>query len=484
MATSEYPPYILTPFDNVMPQSYVPTMFFFPESSKTNVSTMVDTLRDGLSKTLDAMKPLSGTIQAFGQQGGLCVTAPWNSIDDIFHVKDLTQEEGMEYQKLKDNEFHMKYLDLDLLLPMAKYTKDRKIVMVAEVNIIKGGLIVVLYVHHRFTDGMGTSAVTKVWAAHCRGDESSQCVRPEMMDRERLMQGWGCASLADSPDFSLRPVEKKASFPSILTNIFNDILGWTTACLRKWIPTLEPGVSAISQCEMAIFFFAKGKLAELKRMVSSEECTGRDDGWVSTNDALCALISCCVPYARDKEFYTMDGGKCQVVLPMSGRRLLDPPLPADYIGNVLSFIRADVSNQSNDSMEAKVAKVAHLIRSQIKQRDERYLRMTISALLSAGDFAKVMFRPPSASDAVICISSWANQGFYDLNWGDAVGAGIERVGFGRGVKNLCVILPELSGPKFTGDQCGLEVAIGLEKGQIERLKNNELFMRFAEWRGH
>lgn len=173
MATSGHSPFILTPLDNVMPRNYVPRILFFPKSPGTDVFIMVDKLRDGLSKTLDAMKPLSGTIQAYGQQGGLCVNAPWNSVDDIFHVKDLTHEEGLEYQKLKDNEFSIKDRDIRLLMPMEIFTKIEKTVMFVELNIIKGGLVMVLCLHHSFTDGIGTVAITNVWAAYCRGDDSS-----------------------------------------------------------------------------------------------------------------------------------------------------------------------------------------------------------------------------------------------------------------------------------------------------------------------
>lgn len=477
MATSGHPTFILTPIDNSMPRNYVPKVLFFPESPGTNVSTMVDTLRDGLSKTLDAIEPLSGTIQAFGQQGGLCVTAPWNSVDDIFHVKDLTHEERLEYQNIKENHFFLESSHKKLLFPTAIFVKIEKTVMFAEVNIIKGGLIMVLCLHHSFTDGSGTVAITKAWAANCRGDDSSQCIRPETMDRERLMRGWGSASLADFPEFASGPIEKKAPSPIILTHIVTKFLGWMTARLGLWTPNAPPN------CENALFFFPKQKLAELKQMASTQEGAEKGDGWVSTNDALCALIGSCVSDASDKEGHRTIDGSCEVGVTVGGRRLLDPPLPADYIGNILFFVRVAVSNHSIDSMETKIAKLAHLIRSQIKQHDERYLGKLISALSSVEDFAKVAGRPRGASRPSVGISSWANQGFYDIIWGDAIGAGIERVRFYYHVKNLCIILPQLDASKFAGDQCGLEVVIGLEKGQIERLKKNEFFMRFAEWRG-
>lgn len=48
---------------------------------------------------------------------------------------------------------------------------------------------------------------------------------------------------------------------------------------------------------------------------------------------------------------------------------------------------------------------------------------------------------------------------------------------------MCWIMPELKAPCFVDDECGLEVLVGgLEREQMARLKQNELFMRFAQWR--
>lgn len=163
------------------------------------------------------------------------------------------------------------------------------------------------------------------------------------------------------------------------------------------------------------------------------------------------------------------------------RRALNPPLPADYIGNIINTVSVSVPSQSIVSTPAKVSEMAHALRNQITQRNERYVRKLIAALSSVGDLAKVVLTPASPSEDKILFSSWANQAFYDINWGDTVGTRIERT---RGLSHaaLCLILPELSAPSFTEDECGLEAVINLNRRGMERLKQNELFMRFAQWR--
>ena len=166
---------------------------------------------------------------------------------------------------------------------------------------------------------------------------------------------------------------------------------------------------------------------------------------------------------------------------MGLRRALDPPLPESYIGNVLGFLTVRVPNQSMDSTPALVSEVAYGLRDQIKQHKEPYLRKVIAALSSVEDISKVTTTLPSANEGGILCSSWATLKYHDINWGDGVGTHIERTRAPT-VPNLFIILPELSAPSFAGEDCGLEAVLNLKKGEMERLKQNELFMRYAQWR--
>ena len=380
MATSGPEKFSLSPLDNTMPRAHVPKLFFLPGTNESDVSTVIKTLRDGLSKTLEALTPLSGTMQATGLRGELCVTAPWSSVDDIFRVNDLRHEGGLDYQQLKDNDFPLQGLDMSLL-PLADMMKSEKAVLIVQVNIIKGGVILVPCLHHSFTDGNGAVAINRVWAAYCRGEDGSQLVTREMTDRQQLMQGWGNATLDEFPEYRVRPIESEAlAYEKIAAN-------------------------ATTQSEGAIFFFPKRKMLDLKAMASAME-SGEDGGaWISTNDALCALISCCVNAATDEETSTTADKSCSVLMVVDGRGTLKPPLPKDFIGNVTTFVKFVVPHSTFDSAPAQVANVAHLIRSQIKRRDERSIRRVISAMSSVEDVSRVMLKTASASESELSFTS-------------------------------------------------------------------------------
>ena len=480
MAMPAPTPFLLTPIDNVMPRHLLPKLLFFPESSGQDVLTAANALRDGLSKTLKAITVLSGTVQAIGQKGELCVTAPWNTVDDIFLVNDLRNKEGLSYQDLRDKNFPMEDLDKRILMPVARIRGVGNPVLIVQANIIRGGIITSLLLHHNFTDENGTAAIAEVWAAYCRGEDGSRLVTREMIDRGRLMQrGWESASLADVPEYSLMP-DQQAPSGSLVSCIYTFFRDWLTLRLRGWTMGTKKlegeKFPEPTKIDSAIFFFPKDRLVELKSLAKNH--SEDDSAWVSTSDALCALLGCCIHCARGEEIRSMANRRCRIALVVQGRRMLDPPLPSEYIGNVTNFASITVPSESVLSTPASVAEIAHLIRHQIKRIDEPYIRKAIAALSSVKDLSRVIPTPPSPSEDTIGVSSWARQRYYDMDWGKTVGTRIERVRFGAGKQNLIIIMPELNCP----NECGVEVEIGLERGQMERLKQNELFMRFSQWR--
>lgn len=459
--------------DSVVGRVYSLKYFFFPESGTADVSTVIDTLRHGVSKTLEAIPLLSGTVQVI-DRGALCIAGPWSAVNDIFRVKDLRQEGQLEYQTLRDKQFPLSVLDDRLLAslggdrepnekispPSSGTMKSEKPVMFVQLNIIRGGIIIALCVSHSFTDGNGIPTITRVLGAYCRGDDGSRLITPEMIDRKRLMRGRGGTTLADFREFGIDSV----------------------AAIKK------PEGSIQQEFEIGIIFFPKGRLAELKSMAFAKENGEFGDRWISTIDALSALLGCCIGSVRDKETRARVDRNWVIRSVLGGRRTLDPPLPEGYIGNVLSFTRIPIPYPSIDSTLAKVVESAHLMRDQIKQRDEAYFQGVIGALSRVKDLGKVKTASLSPSEDGMFITSWANQGFYEIDWGDVVGGRTERVRKNRfrfGHRPICWIMPELSAPYFPDDECWLEVIVnGLDKDEMARLKENELFMRFGQWKSN
>lgn len=462
MALDRDKPYILTPIDNILPRYYVSKLFLFPSSQSVATTDTIEALKDGLEKTVQALPLLAGTVHEIQpatdqeQRGRLCVLPPWHKMSDMFSVEDLTNNRALDYSDLRAAGFPIHKLDAATLLPQeTQLGPNARCVMLVKVNKIKGGLIVVHSLSHGFMDGGGMAVVVKVWAAFCRGEDGARYLTREVMDRSQLMHGTMGSKVADFPELTHTPRAPLAQ----------------TATLGKK-----------QAVQYETFFFSREKLAELKTMASITESQSKSNDWVSTSDALCALLTLCIKDTLPKSIRLTLG------LAMDFRSCLDPPLPADYIGNAVHMLRIPLPQSEEDDDQRSIARTAHLIRRKIQTIDSDYIRRVIGALNSHSvpDISKVFHTRLCPNEGqFLTITSWAKQAFYELDWGPAVGTRIERVRVCKfQYPNLVLIAPMLKGPGFGDDEeGGVEVIFGLEGVAMSRLKEDGLFKRFARWDG-
>ena len=502
MAKSESPPFPLTPIDNVMPRHYVTKLLFFPKSPGSDMSAIKETLQSGLAETLKALPLLSGTVQVIQigvQQGTLYVSAPWNNVSKVFQVRDLRDMRGLNYADLRNKNFPVQGLDRSVLTPIAdiNWQAHQKPVMLVQMNIIRGGFILALCMHHSFTDANGTVAVAKIWAAYCRKENGSRFITRDMIERERLMQ-WGegeRANVGELQQIFLLPKQAQTQSTALSgddISMAKDIPRFghgilptqpqvqSTALSGDNISKAKDIPSVGHEIQSSIFFFSKTKLAELKIMASKKDCDETGSGWISTNDALCSLFGCCIHSASTLD--AEDHDKQAVIdIAVNMRPFLDPPLPSDSIGNVLNRLRIIVPHKTIEPTPKKVTEIAHLIRQKFKLLDQESYRKLLAFLKSLPDISRADILVPENQD-VIGFSSWSKLNFYDIDWGNVIGTKIERLRtcILPGFKDFAIILPELNTPRFETDQCGLEILIWVEESKMKRLKQDQLFNRFAE----
>ena len=199
---------ILFPLDHLMPRYPFVQFLYFPVSDP-DVARITLALESSLQRTFDALPILSGTVlqQTVRNKpsGLLGVGAPWNKIDDVFRVRDLTASD-LDYENLQRNHFPMIPLgqqDLTSLLfsrpnPLGLQTP----VMMAQVNFVRNGMILVSFLHHSFMDGLGGATVMGLWAKFCRGENGAEMVSSGMMDRGRLMSGDKTGRLEDFREYA------------------------------------------------------------------------------------------------------------------------------------------------------------------------------------------------------------------------------------------------------------------------------------------
>ncbi|KAM0798595.1 transferase family-domain-containing protein [Usnea florida] len=460
MAVVADEPFVLTPIDNILPRYQVSKLLFFPSSTSVTTTETIGTLRRGLEKTIQAFPLLAGTVQEIQpasdheQKGRLCVSAPWHTIGDIFSVQDLTNDGTLEYSSLREDRFPGHKLDAKTILPQDKASKpNTKSVMLAKVNKIRGGLIVVHSLSHGFMDGGGMAVIAKLWAAFCRGEDGSKYLTPSMLDRSRLMRGISGSQVTDFPELS--HTSSPAPMPAI-------------------------GVQP-QDVQYEMFFFSRQKLDELKKMASNPENLTEKTDWISTSDALCALLAHSIKIAQDEQTPLTLG------LAMDFRASLNPPLAPDYVGNAVHMLNVSLPEPGPEDKENAIAITAHRIRRTIQSINDDYIHRMIGALNAdtVPDISKIVHsRTSPRGGQFLTITSWAKQPLYELDWGGQVGTRIERVRVPKfQYPNLVLIAPMFKGEGFGVEEGGVEVIFGLEGEGMTRVKRDALFGRFARWGG-
>lgn len=518
-------PFYLTPLDNIPGAPYIHKALFFP-NHHSDVSSVVQNLTSALAQTFNAIPLLAGTVTHVSntsQRGNLAVTAPWRTAQDAIMVNDLRKTGYPSYETLRSKHFPTVDINYSILMPTRKSMRipkveppdmDERPVLLAQINLIKGGMILGFVVDHAFTDGAGSITVVRVWASYCRGEDGSQLVSHDFVDRTQLMEGDKSGKIEDFDEYIYHP-EPKISAPAhgFLSRIFQNPQSWIVRSLRS---LLDFGLSAMDRLRAVlpvgpardtsrsepdplageIFFFSRAKLKELKQMASKLETD--ETSWISTNDALASLIWCCVTTAyktdihNDSESTKDRNGSVKrqinekssvLVFVINARQYLRPALPARFIGNVLIWGGIMEPFSTVVPTPEGVTKCAHSLRRKMKQYDDAYLPRLIGALKSISDVSRVRLAGIEHYGLTCVVNSWAMQEWYDLDWGKLMGGRCERLRIHKTkFENFCLVLPELKGCEGSHDAAGLEVIISIKKDQMKTLRENELWNRFAEWR--
>ena len=325
----------------------------------------------------------------------------------------------------------------------------------AQVNVVRGEIILCICKHHSAMDASATARVIRRWAELCRAISMNQTAAPlekGCLDRSPVVNGgqkdesirhpsyWmGDAAAEEDKERSLPPVPER---PKMIGRYFR---------------------------------INKEEIARLKNEIitflGSNESSG---AWVSTNDTLCAVLWQAIVRAR-LGFRSEAGDGCsRLGVPVNVRRRMVPPLPLGYIGNAV----VDATAQQPMAELAiwsipQLAHTAYSIRQAIASVNDRYVRALISAIDDLEDVSSVKANHRNYLGNDLVITSWLELGLCELDWGGKVGMIAERTPKYDGFDGLCIILPR----RRDGS---VKVMVGLEVGCTERLECDKAFRRYAD----
>ena len=526
-----------------MPRVHVTTARFFP-LSQVDPNSIYSSLKTGLARTFRALPLLAGTIKptsAGRQHGRLVVTAPWQTVDEAFHLVDLRGRSELDYAQLRATHFPTHRWSLLMAVEVGGAPSPQALeqpVLRATLAIIRGGYVFSLHLHHSFTDGNGTATISRIWCTACANESQTETFDGASISRDRLM-GEPNVDLSAFPFFKyvdesesladaarlrfhiskgMDDTRTLAKTDSLFVRLFGLIGRWLEAGLGAInisvgsVPSAlraSAGRTSVSTTpplqrknETRMLFFPQSNLVELKALATTNWQSCGDSRWISTQDAICSLLWCAVGTARrscgrapqgmdnnraqqEEQSYSKYSGDEAAVFGtvMNARHLLTPPLSPNFIGNVVLWVHVVAPIKRLQSTPNHLSTHAYALRDQYREKDTSYLQRFVSALSSVRDISRVHFAQLPNPELSFALSSWRDQTSYDEDWGKVFGSDCDRLRWlGPLPDQLAIVMPELRGSTCKSSAAGLEVVVGFTDDILPHLQRDEMLNRFAEWR--
>lgn len=371
----------------------------------------------------------------------------------------------LAYAELKARHFPVSAFDGDVLLRRSVWPApgERLPVSLVQANFVRGGLILTWCILHMFGDGNTFLTWTRLWAEGCRRAQGLAAAVPDpfrldpamFADRERpgvmRASGRNPGRLEDHPEYTLLPFTPRGAPPKMLSPSHRG----------------------------QVFYFSPAALAALKAEAAPANATQQPTGqdWISTNDALSALVWRTVMAVQNPVDKLGDDDDPVSVfnIAIDGRRRTDPPVHPRTLGCFLEYVA--VTARIREMLTSlSLADLAVRIRKALLRADGQFTDDVVALVDRLEDVDRLV--PTAFLDVPgnHCVqTSWANFELYGLDWGDALGGKIQAVrapsvGVINGLQVMLPVLPD----------GGMEVLVGVEESCLEKLLSEPLWMKYAE----
>lgn len=326
--------------DGIMPRMLVPVTCTYHLDNDVPSNTVLSNVCEGLRRLMGDYRFLAGALYEPEGSGRAFVRRTASHANFVVHVQDLaiTDPSFPSFAELKRRHFPASELD-ERMLPDSFTPSPVPLpgegipAMVAQLNLIQGGLVMGIAVHHLLVDARGLDKLLARWAAHTRSvfDPTRFPPPPPLQpcDLEPVVLNMGASWNAGEIAIDYR----KQAVASL-----------------KYAPNAPP-TSDIppSAMEQHIWHIPASKLVALK---ASRVC-GPDDAtqqWVSTNDCVTALMWRAITRSRlavhGITSPAHDTRPVALENSLDVRRAFDvgssSGIPEDYVGNVVMFSKASM----------------------------------------------------------------------------------------------------------------------------------------------
>jgi len=449
----------LIPLEKAGPKGYIRMVFPFELGDSYDADAIFDILKKGLEGAKERIPTLAceGVPDTESKQAGVLKLQKYTDYETIIK-KDLRAAGAFPYTyaDLKAKTFPTAAFPSDLL--WRKFTwpspEERIPVVDFQANFIPGGLLLTGAFHHVFGDATAYYTYLETWAEECRRLQGESGPRNEIpdeffTDREKHIKpsGRNPGKAEDHPEVLVLPFTPPGNPPKILSR---DHVG-------------------------QVFRLNAEQLAALKADAApSNASEPSDQTWISTNDALSALMWRSVMNAQFSVEELENDPISIFNIAVDGRSRTDPPVHSRTLGNWLGWVAPTMSIRKMLSRES-LADPAIAIRKAVLKLTDQYVDDISTLFESAEDVNRIVATAFTDVPGHNCVqTSWYNLGIYGLDWGKTLGGKIEALRCPDiGVINGgSLVLPALPGG-------GIELIIGVETKSLPKLLSDPFLAKYA-----
>lgn len=453
----------LTALERIGPKGYLRYVFPFQLEENYDLAEVSRVIQDGYESLTQRMPEVAceAIPDADSKQKGVMKFQRLEEADvggTVVLVKDLRDSFPSSYDELKSKAFPVAAFDADTLCRRSVWPSagERLPISLVQANFIRGGLILTWCILHMAGDGTSFYIWSKIWAEGCRRAQGLDIFPgpiqlPEAIwkDREQVTKSSGrnAGKLEDHPEYILLP----------------------------FTPTEAPPKMLSSSHRGQIFYFSPESLAALKAEASPANATEpSDQNWLSTNDALSALLWRTV-MAVQSPLETLEGDPVSVFnIAIDGRQRTDPKVHKDTLGCFLQYVAVSVPIRKM-LISLNLADLAIQIRKKILAADNQFTDDVVTLVEQLEDVDRLV--PTAFLDVPgfnCVLTSWIGFDLYALDWGSLLGNKIEavRVPHIGCINGLSIVLPMLPNG-------GMEVLVGVEGKSLDRLLNDPMITKFG-----
>ncbi|EKG16269.1 Transferase [Macrophomina phaseolina MS6] len=330
--------------------------------------------------------------------------------------------------------------------------------LAAQANFIPGGCLLYVSTSHAFVDAFGFAAILDEWAMLCRG------IAPP-----------DCDSTSAQLPVALRPPVQPGEY-----HVLKHRKNLWRALGLDWRPKDRNSLSIAAQLQQApvrtcTFSFSPAALALLKASASPRAGSGK---WISTNDALMALMWRCIVRARSGGRHLFENpDESTLMAAMNVRSKLSPPIPPNHLGNVVLYGLTDMSIDALIAPETPLSTIASAVRESMQRySDPAFLEDAVKLAASIPDISSLALAFPTWMAENVVPSSLASLPIYDMDF-DA-GSDHGRPDYFRfpakQFEGICFVLPRHRNGV-------VEARLSLEAEHMDRLMADTEFLLYARF---